>query len=304
MSEICPERARGCLLGLAVGDALFGPVEFMTPEQIAAEHGGALTEMVGGGWLSLRPGQHTDDTAMALCLAHSLIDRNGYVSDDVLRRYVRWSQSGPVDIGGTVAGSLTLVASGVSVAEATLRVHERNMGESAGNGTIMRCAPLALAFAGDELERHARTDAALTHYDPVGGDATGSFCALLAGRLHGDLTAVHAPNERVQEALDADVPAAQRRSGRQPGFVLTALAVACAAERVAVYALEHGASSEQAFSKALIWAGNLGGDADTNAAVAGALLGARLGVNAIPARWVAALEARQELADVSDALIS
>lgn len=208
MSEIAPDRARGCLLGLAVGDALFGPVEFMTPEQIVAEHGGALTEMVGGGWLSLRPGQHTDDTAMALCLAHSLIEQHGYAAEDVLRRYVQWSQSGPVDIGGTVAGSLALISSGVRVADATLRVHERNMGESAGNGTIMRCAPLALAFDADELDQHARTDALLTHHDPVGGDATAAFCALLADRLHGD----HAPVSSFERAGPGCTE--RRRAGR------------------------------------------------------------------------------------------
>ena len=92
-------RYRGCLLGLAVGDALGGPVEFMTTEQIIAKRGKPVREMIGGGWLKLRPGETTDDTAMARALAESLVAVGGFDAADVAARYVRWMQSKPPDIG-------------------------------------------------------------------------------------------------------------------------------------------------------------------------------------------------------------
>jgi ADP-ribosyl-[dinitrogen reductase] hydrolase len=95
------DRARGCLLGLAVGDALGGPLEFRPAEQIVDRHGGPVSDMIGGGWLWLRPGQVTDDTDMACALARSLVERGGYESEAALANYVRWLKTEPPDIGIT-----------------------------------------------------------------------------------------------------------------------------------------------------------------------------------------------------------
>jgi ADP-ribosyl-[dinitrogen reductase] hydrolase len=130
------DRARGGLLGLAVGDALGGPLEFRSAEQIVDRHGGPVSDMIGGGWLSLRPGQVTDDTDMACALARSLVERGGYESEAALANYVRWLKTEPPDIGITIRAVLEKVAAGVDVADAARQVHEQSGGRSAGNGSL------------------------------------------------------------------------------------------------------------------------------------------------------------------------
>src|SRR4028119_1585759 len=91
-------HSRGCLLGLAVGDALGGPVEFMDAKAIEKKHG-LVTEMIGGGWLNLRAGDYTDDTQMALCIAESLVETGDFSADDIAARFVAWLKSNPPDVG-------------------------------------------------------------------------------------------------------------------------------------------------------------------------------------------------------------
>ncbi|MDQ3023642.1 MAG: ADP-ribosylglycohydrolase family protein, partial [bacterium] len=92
------DQFRGCLLGLACGDALGAPLEFLSAAEVAAKHG-TVTEMLGGGWLNLRPGQVTDDTQMTLCVAESYIENGGFAPQDIADRFVEWYRTGPVDIG-------------------------------------------------------------------------------------------------------------------------------------------------------------------------------------------------------------
>ena len=289
------DRARGCLLGLAVGDALGGPLEFMSAAEIEARHGGPVSELVGGGWLHLRPGQVTDDTEMALCLARSLAERGGYDPDDALKRYLDWYRSGPVDIGNATRAALSAAAAGRPVGEGTLEFHERSGGRSAGNGSLMRIAPLALAYRDRpaDLMHTAEQDSRLTHHDPLAAEACALFCVVVAGKLVGhDLLELPARSEPLIEALRATPEDAAKRAAAETGFVLTALAVALAAYR-----------SFESFEDGLVWAVNLGGDTDTNGAVAGALLGAVAGAEAIPARWLEQLESKHELVELADALL-
>ncbi len=292
--EAVLDRARGCLLGLAVGDALGGPVEWLSAEEIERKHAGPLRELVGGGWLDLRPGQVTDDTDMALALARSLDEAGGYDSDVAMRHYLAWFDTNPPDVGNTIGAVLGQIKRGVPAAEAALRVHDSSGGKSAGNGSLMRCAPLAVRFQADPLALldAAAADSGLTHHDPLAAEACVFLTTMLAARIAGR-TLLEAParDPRLIEALNSDPPDAARRACKEVGFVLTALAVARCADKRA-YDFESG----------LTWAVNLGGDADTNGAVAGALLGARFGVQAIPARWLERLEPRQELVRLADAL--
>lgn len=134
-------RARGCLLGLACGDAVGTSVEFSLPGSFEP-----LTDMVGGGPFQLAPGQWTDDTSMALCLAHSLIERSGFDARDQMNRYINWWQWGYCsatgdcfDIGMTVAASLQRYqATGEPLAGSVEPC-------TAGNGALMRLAPVVMA---------------------------------------------------------------------------------------------------------------------------------------------------------------
>ena len=137
------DRYRGCLLGLAVGDALGAPLEFQEPGTFTS-----LTDMTGGGIFGLEPGQWTDDTSMALCLAESLIECNGFNEADQIARFLRWYREGHLsstgncfDIGDTIREAL----------ERYERTGDPFAGptepDRAGNGSIMRLAPVPLAFA-------------------------------------------------------------------------------------------------------------------------------------------------------------
>jgi len=295
-SRIDTDRSLGALLGLAVGDALGAPVEGLGAAEIRERHG-TLAEMAGGGRLGLRPGQGTDDTEMAICLARALIASGGFDARATLAEYLAWYRGEPVGIGRTVAGVLERVDGGASAADAAREQHEASGGLSAGNGALMRTTPIAIAFAGNDrgLRDATLEDAAITHYDPLAGKA-----ALLHNQVI-SWVLTRGPSTPLEELRDASwlderiedvvVPAsaglrdqAERRAVEDGAFVLASLAMGLAAY-----------FSAESFEEGLVWAVNTGGDTDTNGAVAGAMLGARFGAGGIPERWLAALERRADL---------
>lgn len=257
------DRYTGCLLGLAAGDALGAPLGFMGASQIQIRHG-TVREMIGGGWLGLRPGQHTEDTAMAVLLAESLVERRGFDRDDVARRYEEWFAAAP------------------------RRVRDDRPD---GNGTVMRCAPLALWFGErrTELMEAAAEEARITH---PGDEAAGGSAALtvmlsliLDGVEREDLF------DRTWDILEEnplglpnilpDIPEKEPGDLRPSPFVVDTL-------EVAIYRFLEGPD----FEETVVSTANLGGDANTTAAVAGALAGTFWGAGAIPRRWLRALQDR------------
>lgn len=284
MDALVPDRspATGCLLGLAVGDAIGAPLEFHSrASATAAVHAGL--EMTGGGvW---QPGEWTDDTAMALCLADCLIATGLPLElDDLAARYAAWAASGPKDIGTTTRAALT-GATTADAAQANAEAYHERAGKSAGNGTVMRVAPLGLVNAPLEaVVQAAREDAKLTHWDPVAGDASAALCAAL----------------RALRDRDDPVAAARREDREQHEKLSSALELVHSGDLAAVGALAGGseggtcwaalatglaALTFDSFEEGVGWAISHGFDTDTNAAVAGALLGCRDGAAAIPKRW-------------------
>ena len=288
------DRGRGVILGLAVGDALAGPLEFLSAEEISARHGSPVDEFIGGGWLELAPGEGTDDTAMTLALARSLATQAGYDPVRALDGYLDWYRTDPKDVGTTIRAALSAAAEGRSTAEAT-EAHHRETGRSAGNGSLMRCAPMALRYLRQPQQRTraAREDSKLTHYDDHAADACAWLCdaivALIGGAGPGELAA---PPRLERERAVSRNGAASIADGPAAGYVGTALVVATAALTTAT-----------SFEEGLVWVANLGGDADTNAAVAGALLGARFGAEAIPKRWLDGLAVCDEATALAEQLI-
>ena len=180
---IALDRYRGAILGLATGDALGTTLEFTTPGQFTP-----VTDMVGGGPFDLKPGEWTDDTSMALCLAESLLECGAFDPYDQLCRYVRWKREGDhsstgrcFDIGGTVLKALARFE----------RFSEPFSGStdpnSAGNGSIMRLAPVPLFFVHDpELAiANAALSSKTTHGHPEAVDACRYLAALIVGALQG-----------------------------------------------------------------------------------------------------------------------
>jgi len=296
---------QGTLLGLATGDALGGPVEFMSRFEIAQRYGGGVRKMVGGGWLRLRPGETTDDTAMARALAESLVARGSFDVDDVAGRYVEWLRSDPKDVGNITKLALRAWSKGVTLPAAALGAHRQLGGKSAGNGTIMRCAPIALRYAYDErrMMDAAHDDALITHFDPRAWTGSVAVC-LLIYRLLRDVPPQQAvasvvarlrrePRAAAEVAATLAAVRPGQRADELPtgGYVLDTL-------RIAVWALLGNTS----FEDTVVAAVNLGGDADTQGAVAGAFAGAFYGVDAIPADWLQPLAERDELSKLADRL--
>ena len=295
------DRAAGVLLGLACGDALGRPVEFETPARILAQYG-EVTEMLANGTWGKPAGTVTDDTDMALCLARSLVDREAFDPDDVAERFVAWYDSEPFDVGNMTARALSRIRDGESWDTAGQTVWEQSPeGSNAGNGSVMRAAPLAVAFAAADgrLVEASEASSQITHADPrctVG-------CAVLNLTLAGLLTDDGDDGRKVlARALDRTSPPTALDEALRPvvagdldpdglrstGYVVDTL-------QTALWYGLHADSPEEALVEVV----NMGGDADTVGAVTGAVAGARFGADALPERWLDELDGRDELRDLA-----
>jgi ADP-ribosyl-[dinitrogen reductase] hydrolase len=264
----------------------------MSPSQIRIKHG-TVREMIGGGWMHLRPGETSDDTALALALAESLISCATYDREDAAKRYLDWLKTGPKDVGNTTRASLVRISEGAEIADAAKGTHSEVEGKTAGNGALMRTAPLALAFPGDVagLVKNSRADASLTHFDPVAGFACAALNLLISTALgpgKEKAGVMEAAREKLLQAGESGVlpdPLKKRSYDMHPtGYALNTL-------ECAMWAFLKGGS----FEECIVLAVNLGGEAGTVGSVCGALAGAWYGAPKIPERWLAVLDRKAEL---------
>ena len=298
------DRYRGALLGLATGDALGTTLEFKRPGTFAP-----IDDMVGGGPFGLDPGQWTDDTSMALCLAESLVECRRFDPVDQLQRYVRWWHDGHhsstgrcFDIGYTVRGALvTFTRTGEQWAGSTDP-------RSAGNGSLMRLVPVPLFFARDPARAIARAadSSRTTHGAAEAVDACRYFAGLLVGAIDGrakpDLLA---PGFTPVDGLWDDAPFAPAIAEIAAGSFLRREPPAIAGTGYVVRSLEAALwafARSTTFEDGALLAVNLGDDADTTGAIYGQIAGAFYGVEAIPARWRRALAHRETIERLADAL--
>lgn len=290
------ERFRGALLGLACGDAVGTTVEFKPRGSFAP-----VTGMTGGGPFALQPGEWTDDTSMALCLAASLVHCGGFDPVDQMNRYCNWREVGYMssngrcfDIGITVAQALDrYLASGDPFAG---DVDPR----TAGNGALMRLAPIVLFFAGSATDvlRYSGESTRTTHATQEAIECSRLFGLQLQRALAGASKA-EIFSTRVPEALSAKVDAIAR------GAFLGKKADQIRGTGYCVDSLEAALwcfATTDSFEAAILQAANLGDDADTTAAICGQMAGAFYGVNGIPAGWRAALVMREDIETVADQL--
>lgn len=200
--EALRNRFRGCLAGLAVGEALGAPVEFLSSEQIQ-ERLGTVSEMLGGGVYDLAPGEATDATDMMLCLAESLADAGALNLEDVLERYRLWFEGPRHRVSLTVRTALISYMSGTHWNLVSRHASEVLGGITARNGSLSRCAPLGLRYAGDAAARRAASqcESMLTHFDHLAGWSCVAFNDLLAAALT-DSAAAQLPV--IADALDEE----------------------------------------------------------------------------------------------------
>ena len=290
------DRYRGCLLGLACGDAVGTSVEF-------SERGSfePLTDMVGGGPFNLAAGQWTDDTSMALCLATSLLHCNGFDVADQMNRYVNWWQWGYLsstgdcfDIGMTVCKALQRYQlTGNPMAGSSDPA-------TAGNGSLMRLAPVVLHAHPDMAStlELARQSSATTHAAVEALDCCEVFAEILANALQG------MDRSSVLRCLHAK-PASKKVAALGVGSYLGKSAADIVGSGYCFASLEAALwcfSRSTSFEEAILMAANLGDDADTTAAIVGQLAGAFHGVEGIPPHWLDRLCMREEIDRLATAL--
>ena len=270
-------RARGALIGQLAGDSLGSLVEFKTAAVIKRTYPGGVRELAEGGTFGTLAGQPTDDSEMALMLARSLVANGGYVAPDVFDRYVYWLDSGPFDCGNTVRSAL--------------RGH-RNP-ESQANGALMRVSPIGIAGAMlpiDTVADWADADAELTHPNHVCRQVNALYAIAMATAIRDGCTPVDlyhrievwAADRAVDTVVLQSIHRAETEAPadfmHQQGWVLIAF-------QNALYQMLHAQSLEEGVIDTVM----RGGDTDTNAAIAGALLGAIYGLTAIPGQWLDAV---------------
>ncbi|MEE4310885.1 MAG: ADP-ribosylglycohydrolase family protein [candidate division KSB1 bacterium] len=295
------DRYLGCLLGLACGDAVgtaneFRPRDTFTP----------IADMVGGGPYSLEPGQWTDDTSMALCLAESLLVSKGFDPLDQMERYYRWYREGYFsstgsffDIGNTVRSALMRYK----------KTGEPYSGSTdpftAGNGSIMRLAPVPMFYLSDlkQVAHYSGESSKTTHGTAEAVDACKLFGLMIAHALLGNVKdeilvnefTPYLGNEELSPLVQYLTMAYYRQKEydrlKGTGYVILSL-------QAALWCFDQSSS----FSEAVLLAANLGEDADTTAAVCGQIAGAYYGIGDIPQSWLSKLAKRELIENFADRL--
>ena len=289
------DRYLGCLFGLATGDALGTTLEFETPGSFEP-----ITDMVGGGPHTLKPGEWTDDTSMALCLAESLVTQNGFAPVHQLELYVRWHRHGYLsstgtcfDIGGTTWEALNNFERKRQPFPGPVEDYK------AGNGSLMRLAPVPLAFAGDPMKaiHLAGESSRTTHGADDCVDSCRYFAGLLLGAISGISKAQILANNyepmkeyflrnpltgNVSEVACGSFTVKEPPQINGSGFVIHTL-------EAALWAFHHTDNFRDGALKVV----NLGDDADSTGAVYGQIAGAYYGVDGIPAEWREKLAMRE-----------
>jgi ADP-ribosyl-[dinitrogen reductase] hydrolase len=290
-------RFRGCLVGLAAGDAVGTTVEFSRRGTFEP-----LTDMTGGGPYKLKPGEWTDDTSMALCLATSLLHKNGFDAADQMDRYLNWMNNGYMsstgecfDIGGTVLKALEKYRdTGEPVAGST---HTR----SAGNGCIMRLAPVPMFYVNDNAAAVQRSveSSRTTHGAQECLDACALFGELLVRALQCESKEqllqgseqTHNLSPAIASIAAGDYQSKHEDDIRGNGYVVQSL-------EAALWCFQTTGS----FKDAILKAANLGDDADTTAAICGQIAGAHYGFDNIPRDWRDQLACYELIIDLADML--
>lgn len=277
MADLERGRFRGALLGLAIGDAVGASVEFRARGSFEP-----LTDMIGGGRFALEAGRWTDDTSMALCLAESLLAKNGMDLKDQLARYLRWYRQGVwsskgycFDIGNATRAALErFEQDGNPLAGSTDPHH-------AGNGSIMRLAPVVLFHAQNRTQaiEAARESSRTTHQATTCLTACEELGARLYDLLHGERNNLDSFQSRNADSV------------RGSGYVVESL-------DAATWAFAQGKN----FAECILLAANLGDDADTTAAITGQLAGAWFGVRGIPEHWRERCYRAAEIISLADQL--
>ena len=292
-----PGRARGCLLGLAVGDAVGTTVEFAPRGSFPP-----VTDLTGGGPFRLPAGAWTDDTSMALCLATSLVEQRGFDAADQMRRYLDWRDHGTLsstgrcfDIGITVSGALERFRNNSNPFAGSTDA------DSAGNGSLMRLAPVPIYYSNDAdaAASWAVESSRTTHAAPECLESCALFARMLVAALAGadkeQILFAHDPSQfqtpKVRAIAAGQYRAKHEKAIRGTGYVIDCL-------EASAWCFWEG----QSYREAVLLAVNLGDDADTTGAVCGQLAGAFYSEAGIPSEWLTKLVMAEQIGELAQRL--
>jgi ADP-ribosyl-[dinitrogen reductase] hydrolase len=296
------DRYRGALLGLAVGNALGLPVEGWPSAEIRRRYPEGIREIdpleIELPW--------DDDLAQAVILCEAILEHDTLRNDDLAARLVVWFESNGRGMGAQTRAVIHALQQGMLPSEAARLVWEIDRGQPAGNGAVMRCAPVAMRWPGNrtKLREETENSARVTHHDPRCVWSAFGVNLAVADALKGKTASIDSIASALEEAGAGPhtLPAVRGVSGRSledlrlegsaMGFTLKAM-------QVGLWCLEQPAG----FEETLVAVIHAGGDTDTNGAVAGAILGALHGAGAIPDRWIARVARAEELTTLADRIL-
>ena len=282
----------GCMLGLAVGDALGSAVEFKYRDTFPI-----VTDLIGGGPFKLLPGQWTDDTSMALCSLQSFIDKSEFDPSDQMDKFLSWYLDGYMSSNGLCfdIGYTTMEAIEKWISDKSTPYHGNIHHKSAGNGSIMRLAPVPIYFADDfdKAIHFSAMSSKLTHGTRMCIDACKYMCGIILGAMSGEskseiLRARYHPikgqwdcdelHPEILKIANGSFKDKKRHEIESSGWVIHTL-------EAALWAFVNSGTFESSLIKAV----NLGYDSDTVGAVCGQISGAYYGYDNIPDRWLSKL---------------
>jgi ADP-ribosyl-[dinitrogen reductase] hydrolase len=296
------DRYRGTLLGLAVGNTLGLPVESWPSREIRRRYPRGIRE--------IDPLEEKlpwdDDLAQAVILAEAILEHDTLRHDDLAARLTEWFESNGRGMGSQTRAVLNALREGMLPSEAARMVWERDGGQPAGNGAVMRCAPVAMRWPRNrkKLLEETENSARITHHDPRCSWSAFAINLAVAEALHGRTASIDSiadtmegagvgPHTLLAVRAVADHPLERLRlDGSAIGFTLKAM-------QAGLWCLEH----PEDFEESLVTVIHAGGDTDTNGAVAGAILGALHGASAIPERWTARIPNAGQLVSLADRLL-
>jgi ADP-ribosyl-[dinitrogen reductase] hydrolase len=278
-------KMKGALFGLAIGDALGGTTEFLTKEEIKNKYG-KVSEIMGGGVWKLEKGETTDDTAMTLAVARGIIKNPQNPIEAIGEEFLNWYVQRPKDVGIIISTVLsTFNGNWFDTAE---KAHYQDLNElSAGNGSLMRCLPIALAYHDlEQIEAVTRKHSKMTHYDTLAEEACVIYNRIAFQVLHGKALKEVIQKE-IKGTIYEPVLKGEEPSSNPDGFVVNTM------NWVLYWLL-----SCDSYIDVVIGATNEGYDSDTVAAIAGGLAGLACGFEELPKEYCDVLLVKEELEQI------
>ena len=287
------ERILGGLFGVACGDALGGTLEFMSKDEIERKYG-YLKDIIGGGCWDLEPGEVTDDTMMTIAVAEGILDNPQNPIEDIGKHFIMWYDSKPKDIGNIIRIALNEYKRSKDWTRTAYYAHQATGGMSAGNGSLKRCLPVALYYNDiDRMLKITASQSMLTHYDQKATDACQLYNLIIYEYLNDKpkMSPIREYVEKYPEYRHAFN--LTKEELKATGYVVDTLICA-------LWCFINTSNFEDAVCEAA----NLGGDADTIAAITGGMAGVYYGYDAIPDRWKEKILVKDRLISIAERILN